>query len=231
MGFMYSGGGERTAIYECILLKKRGHEVACFAPAVRPDACYPELIKQIDLKGFIPRVRMKLPLRDFLSLSASSILAPIVSRKFMRFDTILCHGQPAIWIGYQIARALGKNYICYLHQPARFLYPRQIDVQVGWKTKKDFALLNDLMRLGRPLAKAFDHDSVVSAKSVLVNSEWIRSQVRRIYGIPATVCPPGVDVEKFAPAEKKSDVMIGELRIETPFILSTNRHYPQKGMK
>jgi len=231
MGFMYSGGGERTAIYECILLKKRGHEVTCFAPAVRPDACYPELIEQIDLKGFIPRVRMKLPLRDFLSLSASSILAPMVSRKFMRFDAILCHGQPAIWIGYQTARRLGKTHFCYLHQPARFLYPRQIDVQVGWKTKKDFALLNDLVRLGRPLATAFDHASVVSAKSVLVNSEWIRSQVRRIYGIPATICPPGVDVEKFAPVEKKSDVMIGELKIETPFILSTNRHYPQKGME
>jgi len=231
MGFMYSGGGERTAIYECIFLKKRGHEVSCFAPAVRPDACYPELIKQIDLKGFIPRVRMKLPLRDFLSLSASSILAPIVSPKFNGFDAILCHGQPATWIGYQIARRIGKRYFCYLHQPARFLYPRKIDLKVGWKTKKDFALLNDLVKLGRHFATAFDHVSVVSADSVLVNSEWIGSQVRRIYGIPATVCPPGVDVKKFVPAEKKSDVMIWGLKIKAPFILSTNRHYPQKGME
>jgi len=231
MGFMYSGGGERTAIYECILLKKRGYDVVCFAPAVRPDACYPELIEQIDLKGFIPRVRMKLPLRDFLSLSASSILAPIVSRKFMRFDAILCHGQPATWIGYQIARRIGKRYFCYLHQPARFLYPREIDLKVGWKTKKDFALLNDLVKLGRPFATAFDHVSVVSADNVLVNSEWIGSQVRRVYGIPVTVCPPGVDMEKFVPAENKSDVTIGGLKIKAPFILSTNRHYPQKGME
>jgi len=231
MGFMYSGGGERTAIYECILLKKRGYEVSCFAPAVRPDACYPELIREIDLKGFIPRVRMKLPLRDFLSLSASSILAPIVSRKFIGFDVILCHGQPATWLGYQISRRIGKRYFCYLHQPARFLYPRQIDLKVGWKTKKDFALLNDLVKLGKPFATAFDHVSVVSADSVLVNSEWIRSQVRRIYGTPATVCPPGVDVEKFVPVEKKSDVMVGGMKVNAPFILSTNRHYPQKGME
>jgi len=231
MGFMYSGGGERTAIHECILLKKRGHDVVCFAPAVRPDVCYPELIKQIDLKGFIPRVRMKLPLRDFLSLAASSLLAPVVSMRFSEFDAILCHGQPATWIGYQIARALGKKYICYLHQPARFLYPREIDLKVGWKTKKDFVLLNDLVKLGRPFAAAFDHVSVVSADNVLVNSEWIRSQVNRIYGIRATVCPPGVDVQKFVPAEKKSYVMIRGLKIEAPFILSTNRHYPQKGME
>lgn len=231
MGFMYSGGGERTAIYECMLLKKRGHEVSCFAPAVRPDACYPELIKEIDLKGVIPRVRMKLPLRDFLSLSASSILAPIVSRKFRGFDAILCHGQPATWIGYQIASSIGKRYFCYLHQPARFLYPRQIDLKVGWRTKKDFALLNDLVKLGKPFATAFDHISVVSAARVLVNSEWIRSQVRRIYGIPATVCPPGVDTEKFVPTEKKAGVMVDGLKIKAPFILSTNRHYPQKGIE
>lgn len=231
MGFMYSGGGERTAIYECILLKKRGHDVVCFAPAVRPDVCYPELIKQVDLKSFIPRVRMKLPLRDFLSLSASSLLAPIASRKYTGFDVILCHGQPATWIGYRIARRIGKKYFCYLHQPARFLYPREVDVKVGWRTKKDFALLNDLVKLGKPFATAFDHVSVVSAESVLVNSEWIRSQVNRIYGVPATVCPPGVDIEKFVPAEKKSDVKIGGLKIGAPFILSTNRHYPQKGME
>jgi len=231
MGFMYSGGGERTALYECILLKKRGYDVSCFAPAIRPDVCYPELIRQIDLKGFIPKVRMNLPLRDFLSLSASSNLAPIVSRRFMGFDVILCHGQPATWIGYQIAKSIGKRYFCYLHQPTRFLYPRQIDLKVGWKTKKDFALLNDLLKLGKPFAKAFDHVSVVSADSVLVNSEWIGIQVRRIYGIPATVCPPGVDIEKFVPVEKKSDVMIQGLKIKAPFILSTNRHYPQKGME
>ena len=104
-------------------------------------------------------------------------------------------------------------------------------MKVGWKTKKDFALLNDLVRLGRPFAAAFDHVSVVSADNVLVNSEWIRSQVNRIYGIRATVCPPGVDVQKFVPAEKKSYVMIRGLKIEAPFILSTNRHYPQKGME
>jgi glycosyltransferase involved in cell wall biosynthesis len=231
MGFMYSGGGERTVIYECILLKKRGHEVSCFAPAVRPDVCHPELIKQIDLRGFIPRVKISLPLRDFLSLSASSFLAPLVSKKFEGFDVILCHGQPATWIGYQVSRKLGKEYFVYLHQPARFLYPREIDTKVGWKTKRDLALLDYLVRMGRPFAKAFDHISVVSADKVLVNSKWIESQVRKIYGIHAIVCPPGVDVEKFVPAEKKLSLVINGLRINSPFILTTNRHYPQKGME
>ena len=141
MGFMYSGGGERTAIYESILLGRRGHEVSCFAPAIRPDVCYPELMRKINLRGFIPRVKINLPLRDFLSLSASSFLTPAISRKFKGFDAILCHGQPATWIGYQVSMRLGKKYFCYLHQPARFLYPREIDKKVCWKTKKDLAIL------------------------------------------------------------------------------------------
>jgi glycosyltransferase involved in cell wall biosynthesis len=85
--------------------------------------------------------------------------------------------------------------------------------------------------MGRPFAKAFDHISVVSADKVLVNSKWIESQVRKIYGIHAIVCPPGVDVEKFVPAEKKLSLVINGLRINSPFILTTNRHYPQKGME
>ncbi|MEM2226102.1 MAG: glycosyltransferase family 4 protein [Candidatus Bathyarchaeia archaeon] len=228
---MYSGGGERTAIYECILLGRRGHEVSCFAPAVRPDVCYPELIGKINLRGFIPRVKINLPLRDFLSLSASSFLAPAVSGKFKGFDAILCHGQPATWIGYQVSMRLGKKYFCYLHQPARFLYPREIDRKVGWKTKRDLAILDHLVRLGKPFATAFDHISVVSSEKVLVNSEWIGSQVRKIYGVNVIVCPPGVDVEKFSPAEKRPMLIVNGLRIDSPFILTTNRHYPQKGLE
>lgn len=228
---MYSGGGERTAIQECILLKESGYDVVCFAPAFRPDLCYPELIKEIDLRTLLPRVRMKIPLRDFLSMTSSSFLPPFFARKFLGFDAILCHGQPAIWIGYCIARALKKKYVCYLHQPARFLYPRQIDRMVGWKTKKDFALLDSLVKMARPFVRAFDNISVTSAERVLVNSRWISCQVKNIYKVNLLVCPPGVDIQKFTPVPNKSDVKVRNFNVKKPYILSTNRHYPQKGLE
>ena len=227
-GFMYSGGGERTAIYEYLLLKKRGYDVTCFAPAFRPDVCYPELIREIDLKTLLPRVRMKLPLRDFLSMTLSSFLPLFFARRFSDFDAILCHGQPAIWIGYCIARTLKKKCICYLHQPARFLYPRPVDRMVGWKTKRDFALLDDLVKITRPFVRACDSISVSHAQRVLVNSRWISSQVKDIYGVDPVVCPPGVDIRKFIPIPNKSNMKVNGLDIKKPFILSTNRHYPQK---
>jgi len=231
MGFVYTGGGERVAIYESIALKERGYDVACYAPAIRVDECFPDLIRQVDLRRFLPSVKMKIPLRDFLSMSVSSAIPRLFAYKFTKFDAFLCHGQPAAWIGYCVARTLGKKYICYLHQPTRFLYPRTIDQQVGWKTKKDFALLNDLVGLARPLVQALDHVSITSGQTVLVNSSWIASQVKKIYGVLPVVCPPGVDIRKYTPRTEKSSATVRGFVVKTPYILTTNRHYPQKGLE
>lgn len=231
MGFMYSGGGERTAIYETMLLRKRGYDVTCFAPAVRPDVCHPDLIKGIDLRGFLPKMKAPLPLRDFLSLASSSFLVPCYAHKFADIDILLCHGQPATWIGYYVAKTLGKPYVCYLHQPARFLYPRPIDLEVGWKTKRDFALLNNLVKTARPLVRACDHVSVSSANAVLVNSRWISSLVKKIYGCSPITCSPGVDTQKYMPSISRTSLKVNNKIIGKPLILSTNRHYPQKGLE
>lgn len=231
MGFMYSGGGERTAIYENILLKKKGYDVTCFAPTVRPDICHPDLMKEIHVEGFLPKVGVPLPLRDFLSLALSAILVPIYAHKFTDFDVILCHGQPAVWIGYYVAKTLRKPYVCYLHQPARFLYPRPIDLEVGWKTKSDFALLDSLVKLASPLVGASDHVSVASADAILVNSQWISNMVKEIYHCTPIICPPGVDTRRYKPAISRRGITINQKPIGKPYILSTNRHYPQKGLE
>jgi len=230
MGFMYSGGGERTAIYESLLLRGMGHEVACFAPAVRPDACFPDLIGDVDPQGFLPRVRAPLPMRDFLSLALSPSLAPLYARRFTDFDVILCHGQPATWIGYCAARALQKPYISYLHQPARFLYPRAVDLRVGWKTKRDLALLDLLVRTAKPLVRAWDRTSVASADALLANSRWTANLVEEIYDRTPRVCPPGVDTGRYRPSPAQDDPDWKRGVRGRPYILSTNRHYPQKGL-
>jgi len=230
MGFMYSGGGERTAICESLLLRRMGHEVACFAPAVRPDACFPDLIGDVNPQGFLPKVKAPLLLRDFLSLALSSFLAPLYARRFADFDVLLCHGQPATWIGYCAARALRKPYICYLHQPARFLYPRAVDLRVGWKTKRDLALLDLLVRAAKPLVRAWDRTSVDSADALLVNSRWTARLVEEIYGRTPGVCPPGVDTRRYKPFSAQDDPGREEGVRGRPYILSTNRHYPQKGL-
>jgi glycosyltransferase involved in cell wall biosynthesis len=227
---MYSGGGERTAIYESMMLQRMGHNVTCFAPAIRTDLCFPDFIGRIDLQGVIPRVRMKIPFRDLASMLASSVLAPLFAEKFKDFDVILSHGQPATWIGYLISRVAVKPRATYLHQPARFLYPRPIDLRVGWRTKADLALLQGIVETLSPLARRLDHASVASSDVVMTNSYWIGEQIRKIYGVEVIVCPPGVDTDKFVPADNKTSIEVKGHAVAKPFILSTNRHYPQKGL-
>jgi glycosyltransferase involved in cell wall biosynthesis len=230
-GFMYSGGGERHPIYETLYFQSKGHHVECYAPAVRPDKCHPGLLGSITIKGFIPRVRAHIPLRDSASLGLSTLVGPILADRFKQFDVIVSHGQPAAWIAYMISRRIRKPYICYLHQPVRFLYPRPIDIKTGWGTKRDFVLLNELVRLTKPFASVLDHVSVVSANCIFANSHWIGRWIQEIYGVAPLICPPGVDVQKFVPVRKKTDVKLADARIRKPFVLSTNRHYPQKGLE
>lgn len=231
MGFMYSGGGERTAICEHLLLEKKGHHVECFAPTVRTDLCHPDLIKQVKPTGFLPKVNVPLPLRDFLSLAFGSFFASFYAGKFAEFDVILCHGQPSAWIGYSVAKALRKPYVCYLHQPTRFLYPRAIDLEVGWGTKMDFALLNMLVKAAKPAVEAWDRTSVVSADALLVNSKWISNSVEKIYCRKPVICPPGVDTETYRPSDRlEKELTVNNKTVRKPFVLSTNRHYPQKGL-
>jgi glycosyltransferase involved in cell wall biosynthesis len=63
-----------------------------------------------------------------------------------------------------------------------------------------------------------------------VNSHWVANTVRKFYGIEPIVCPPGVDTAKFKPVRRKHDPTIDSHSVHKPFILSTNRHYPQKGL-
>ena len=54
LGFFYAGGGERLVLEEVAGLRRRGHEVECFAPIVDAAACYPELIQKV---GVTPLLR------------------------------------------------------------------------------------------------------------------------------------------------------------------------------
>jgi glycosyltransferase involved in cell wall biosynthesis len=230
MGFFYSGGGERTAINQAIELEKRGHRVTCFAPVVRPEDSFPELIKRIDVKGYIAPVPISFPFRDAASLLASSVLAPVFHRKFAAFDAFICHGQPSTWIGYCLSRILKKPYVCYMHQPTRFLYPRPIDLEVGWGVNPSLRAMNFLTaKIGRPAAKRIDMTSVAGAQALLANSVWTAKSIEEFYGRRPTVCYPGVDNQFLKKSRTIPRGPKGKMR--EPFILSANRHYPQKRLE
>ena len=215
MGFFYNGGGERTVLNQALELGRRGHEVEVFAPIVNAD-CFPELRKEVRLTETSSLLPPSMPLRNALGMIHSSIHVP--RKRLSGFDTIVAHGQPSVWMAVNVKKRYGTPVIAYLHQVNRFFSPRDIDRDTGWTTDNNLLILEALHR-GNLILKKLDSYSVKNSDIVLTNSEWIKRKIICYYGVTPNVCYPGVNSAKF----RKSNGRRGAV-----YLLSTNRHYPQK---
>jgi len=218
MGFFYSGGGERTVLREAIGLRERGFEADVYAPTISGD-CYPELMRQVGARELFWWIPEGIGVRSSLGMVLSCLLSPSLVKRFELYDAVIAHGQPSSWLAFKAKERYGTPYICYLHQTNRFLYPRMVDRQVGWGNDRDMQLI-ELVHKGNRLIKNLDSESVLGSDLILTNSEWIRGKIREDYGADAVTCHPGVDTEKFGRVDYDPT--------EGIYILSTNRHYPQK---
>jgi glycosyltransferase involved in cell wall biosynthesis len=214
MGFFYSGGGERTVLCQAKGLQEKGHDVKIFTPIV-DKKCFPELTEKLEIIQISRKVLDNMPLNIALKMIDSSILVPF--KEFKDREILVAHGQPSNWIAYKISKKIGIPYISYLHQANRFLHPRKIDEKTGWSTDPSLALLNIIHKKNTVIQK-LDEISIKSSKNIITNSNWIRLQINKAYNKNSVICYPGVDEDKFKPSLTK-----------TPqYILTTNRHIPQK---
>jgi len=214
MGFFYSGGGERTVLNQAKGLQERGHEVKIYAPIVEED-CFPELVKEVELIQLSNKIPEKMPLKTALAMLDSSIRIP--TKVFEDREILIAHGQPSNWIAYNVSKKTKIPYVSYLHQANRFLHPRKIDQKTGWNTYPSLALLNILHKRNM-IVKKLDYISITRSRVIFTNSNWIRVQLQQIYGKNAIICYPGVDEQRFTPSNNKAK----------NYILTTNRHIPQK---
>lgn len=218
-GFVYSGGGERIALEEARGLKKRGYEVVVFAPTIDKKLCYPEFLDELGVKTFLPSFIEKLPFRDALRMVVSSLLAPILALNFRDVDLFIGANQPSAWIAFCMAKVLGKPYLVYLNQPNRLVYPRKIDEQTGWQTRRDYYLLAEIIKRIKPFIAWADKISFTSGEAMLVNGSYIGGVIKKIYNHEVVFCPAGAYPQpqrRLRSNPKKALVLI------------TNRHEPQK---
>ena len=228
-GFIYSGGGERIVLEEAKGLIKRGYDVEVFAPTVEPKKCYPEFIKELRVRHFLPSVIDKLPYRNALRMVASSFLAPILSWNFRDVDIFIGANQPGAWIAFCMAKILGKPFIVYLNQPNRVIYPRPVDVKFGWySTNKDFHILYEILKLTRPVLGYLDRRSIASANRVLVNGGYIGDIIENVYSVRIIDAPAGSEYSAKLVNPYKGSIKVGGKVIKKPYALITNRHDPQK---
>ena len=231
-GFTYSGGGERQVLEEVRGLRSLGHSVECYAPTINRKRCFPELIAEVAPRPLVPQLPAWLPLHDAIHMLLASVLAPILALTLPRCDVLVGANQPGAWIAWVISRLRHVPYVAYINQPCRLVYPRAVDLETGWQTKRDYQLLNALIQRSRAFVRWADWVSVRGAAKVLVNGDFIGSQVARLYERRDLVDCPGGCHPPDGP-HVRGDFTTGELvvngkSIAKPYVLLTNRHYPQK---
>ncbi len=232
-GFTYSGGGERIVIEEVLGLRRRGYEVECYAPTVDQSRCYPDLIADVRVRTFLPQLPRWLPFREAVQMAATSLLMPLYAWRFRGVDAIVGCNQPSAWIAWWAARLMDVPYVVYLNQPNRLVYPRNIDRETGWVANADYRLLATIVLRATRFVAWADRRSVQEADQLLVDGDYIGDIIRRTYRRDAVDCPAGCHVAASGfplPLEARfsGGLTINGYPIRRPYVLLTNRHYPQK---
>jgi glycosyltransferase involved in cell wall biosynthesis/uncharacterized membrane protein YbhN (UPF0104 family) len=232
-GFTYSGGGERIVIEEVLGLRRRGFKVECYAPTVDASRCYPDLIGEVRVRTFLPQLPRWFPYREAIQMAAASLLMPLYAWRLSGVDAIVACNQPSAWIAWWAARLIDVPYVVYLNQPNRLVYPRKIDRETGWVANADYRLLASIVLRATKFVAWADRRSVQEADQLLVNGDYIGDIIRGIYKREAIDCPAGCHVAASGFPIPKQGRFAGGLTvngypIRRPYVLLTNRHYPQK---
>ena len=235
-GFIYSGGGERVVLEEAKELIRRGHKVRVCAPTLDEEKCFPELIRELEVKTFFPTLVDRLPFRNAFRMIAASLLAPFLAYNFRDIDVFVGANQPGAWIAYCMARVLGRPVVVYLNQPNRVLYPRPVDKEYGWATTvRDYQFLFRLFQFIKPVIYWPDKLSTLGADKLLADGSYICGVIENVYGREAEDAPAGTYVY---PRQKllldlHNGLYLGSVKVagqdvQKPYVLVTNRHDPQK---
>ena len=237
-GFIYSGGGERIVLEEAKGLKKRGYIVEVFAPTLDRKLCYPEDVKNLKVKTFLPQLPSFIPGRHAILMVLSSVLAPLFALRFLDIDIFVGENQPGAWIAYCVSKVLRKPYIVYMNQPNRLLYSRKIDREVKWQNLKEYYFIDNLIKRMKRFVSWADRVSFTSGRVILGNGNYIGKIIEKIYHCSTVACPAGAYVQSL---NTKTQSHKGKLKVENlngkifeinrPYILLTNRHEPQKKFK
>jgi glycosyltransferase involved in cell wall biosynthesis/uncharacterized membrane protein YbhN (UPF0104 family) len=232
-GFTYSGGGERIVIEEVLGLRRRGLRVECYAPTVDASRCYPDLLGEVRVRTFLPQLPRWFPYREAIQMAAASMLMPLYAWRLRGIDAIVACNQPSAWIAWWASRLIDVPYVLYLNQPNRLVYPRSIDRETGWVANADYRLLAEIVMRATKFVAWADRRSVQEADQLLVNGDYIGDIIRGIYRREAVDCPAGCHVAGSGFPLSREARFTGGLTlngypIRRPYILLTNRHYPQK---
>jgi glycosyltransferase involved in cell wall biosynthesis len=200
---------------------------------VDASRCYPDLIGEVRVRTFLPQLPSWFPYREAIQMAAASLLMPLYAWRLRGVDAIVACNQPSAWIAWWAARLIDVPYVVYLNQPNRLVYPRSIDRETGWVANADYRLLAGIVMRATKFVAWADRRSVQEADQLLVNGDYIGDIIRGIYRREAVDCPAGCHVAALGfpgprDARFTGGLTVNGYPIRRPYVLLTNRHYPQK---
>lgn len=233
LAFLYSGGGERLVLEEALGLRKLGHTVDVYSPIVDTKNCFPDLLKKVGVNLLIPKLPSWIPDVELIAILLGCILTPFFFWKFRDYDIYLGANQPGPWIAYLLANLNKKPYAVYLSQPTRLIHPRLIDQKTGLKIVDGITILNIVNFFCKPLINWADVKSITGTSLVFADGTYMKGVLEEVYDISTVNAPAATHLhpkisDKGIQRRFRGFTTVKRRRIPRPFLLLTNRHFPQK---
>jgi len=229
LAFFYSGGGEKLVLQEIEALRKKGHNVDCFTPTLDKKNCFPDIINKFSIKIIFPIISKISFKHESIEILLTCIFFPFIAKKFKSYDLVIGANQPGPWFGWCIKRITGISYLIYLAQPTRIIHPRKVDLDTGVWVKKKAYLIPFVSKVFKPILNWIDKNSIKNADRILVNGEYMSQVISKVYKVRCISCPAGSkSVNNIVKDRFKGKIKVNGFKINKPYFLLTNRHFPQK---
>ncbi len=220
--FIESGGAERVVLNQLKYLRLHGFKVDCYGAIIDHEKCFSDELKDLDIHPYLTNI--SLPKFQYsISLPLTILLSNFISQKMKKkkYKVLLCHHQPSGWLGYKTWLNFKTPYICYVHHPPRFIYPRPVEAKLGWGHDLDRKILGFFGKHLR-FVKEMDRLTISNAKVVLANSKKTLNEIKKIYKVDAVLCYPGVEIPNISPDQTSN---------KQRFLFVSSRHTPHKKLE
>jgi len=218
-GFGERGGAERSVLEQAHYLTRQ-HKVTVFGTYANMSKCYPDLMRDLDIRQLVG-----VPFTKF-DLLTNAALGLFLARRFKEsleeYEILLSHQEPSHWIAF----CSGRPYVAQIRSLLTILYPGVGDT-LPWDTDYDRIAINMAVDLGaRRFLSWCDKKAVRKASRVLVHCRKAVEVVREIYEVQPVQVPYGIDFSGYSYADPKP--FFAKYSIRRPVILMVTRAIPSK---
>jgi len=203
-------GGARRAVHEFGRQLKRNHTVDLFYVDDKGESGARSIFDSVAFFQFIPKPwsghnwKAKM-YKDTIELYKLAMLHKNLAKKIdqKNYDFVFVHGSKYTQAPFML-RYLKTTSAYYCQEPLRMIYEELFD-----KTNELSIERKLYERSTRKMRKIIDKKNIFSAKILLANSIYTKNNIKKAYGLDATVCYMGVDISKFYPqaSKKRFDIL------------------------